>query len=134
MHFLNRLKYYLIGVGLGILLVLAIFKDRKLTNWTPENQVKKELTEKEMILPANLKCAFNCIGIQSIDSLKSFFETGDIDFHASDVSNHDERKYIIHFEDKNVETVVVKIFEEKYQVSSAVIPEMDCPCPDLLSE
>ena len=80
MDFLRRLKYYLIGVGLGILLVLAIFKDRKLTAWMPENQVKKEFAEKEILYPEELKCRLKCHGLMEKDELESLLVSGVVYF------------------------------------------------------
>ena len=38
MKFTKRLKYYLIGFGLGLFLVFFLFKDRS-WSWLPENRV-----------------------------------------------------------------------------------------------
>ena len=44
MNFLKRLKFYLIGFILGLILVYGIFKDRS-WDWLPENKIKKFLLE-----------------------------------------------------------------------------------------
>ena len=40
MNFLNRLKFYLIGFGLGVFFIYFLFNDRE-WDWLPENKVKK---------------------------------------------------------------------------------------------
>ncbi len=52
MNFLNRLKFYLIGFGLGLFLIYSLFKDRE-WDWLPENKVKKFILETP--LKINLK-------------------------------------------------------------------------------
>ena len=83
MNFLNRLKYYLIGVGLGILLVLAIFKDRNLTAWTPQNQVLKHL-DNVMIITEIASCQMYCLKIDPAE-VQSVISNGKVNFSDSDV-------------------------------------------------
>ena len=44
MNFLNRLKFFLIGISLGLFLVFSIFKERE-WSWLPENKIKKILLD-----------------------------------------------------------------------------------------
>ena len=131
MNFLNRLKYYLVGVGLGILMVMAIFKDRKLTNWTPQNQVRQEITEKEFIISEDKLCAFACGEIHSKDSVQSFIASGSVNFKKSNVKDHDARIYLFEFEDQIISEVQVLILTltESVEVLEVSLPNVDCDCP-----
>lgn len=128
MNFLNRLKYYLFGVGLGILLVMAIFKDRKLTSWTPHNQVMKEIKEKELLLSIEKKECFKCLGLTSEKEIKDFLISANINFGKSEVENHDERLYRLSFKDNVITNVVVLIKEESVEIASIQNEKSSCSC------
>ena len=91
--FVHRLKYYLIGVGLGILLVMAIFKDRNLTEWTPKNQVFKELNEKDLVIDDLNKCKFSCIEMNEELLIKEFISKGKVNFSASNTDDLDAKQF-----------------------------------------
>ena len=54
MNFLKRLKFYLIGFILGLILVYGIFKDRS-WDWLPENKIKKFLLDNPIKINYNKK-------------------------------------------------------------------------------
>ena len=128
MNFLNRLKFYLIGVGLGILVVLAIFKDRSLTSWTPKNQVLKEIAEGDVIIDDLVLCCINHYGIESKKDIDSLFANANVDFKNSDVTDHERRKYKLYFEEFPISSVSVIITEGNVYVDKMSAEENDCPC------
>ena len=127
MNFLNRLKFYLIGVGLGILMVLAIFKDRKLTSWTPKNQVLKEISEKEKVINDNVLCCLNHFGIQDKNEIDSLLSLAEIDFKKSDVQDHDNRKYLLNIEEFHGAVIQITLSEDSVFINEVSIKQ-DCPC------
>ncbi len=128
MNFLNRLKYYLIGVGLGILMVMAIFKDRKLTSWTPQNQILKEMTEKPIVLSEKAVCSFTCVGISGENEIDSILSTADVDFKSSNVEDHDAREYLLKIEDHSIDEIRIVVFPEEIELVSVHIQGTDCGC------
>lgn len=128
MNFLNRLKYYLIGVSLGILMVLAIFKDRKLTSWTPQNQVTGEIEEKNILVPDSLNCLFDCAGYVGTEQIKTFLITGNVDFSASDVENHKKKLYHLNYSDSKVTNVQLLFLPDHIEVMSVELTSDDCKC------
>ena len=129
MNFLNRLKYYLIGVFLGILMVLAIFKDRKLTSWTPQNQVKKEIEEKNLKIDSLVLCRFNCAGYEDMTSVKGLLISGSVDFSNSDVKNHEKRMYHLTFKDSDVLSSDLIFSKEVIEIKSVELTKTSCNCP-----
>ncbi len=128
MNFINRLKYYLIGVGLGILMVMAIFKDRNLRSWMPQFQVIKEISEKPLGISEEIMCRFECTGLSTENEIDSILATGDVDFKRSNVKAHDAREYIINIEDHAIEEIRIIIYSEKIVVVSVIVPNIDCHC------
>lgn len=128
MNFLNRLKYYLIGVGLGILMVMAIFKDRKLTSWTPQNQILKEMTEKPIDVSEKTLCFFECGGISGENEIDSILSIADVDFKLSNVEDHDAREYLLKIEDHSIDEIRIVIFPDTIEIVSINLPGTDCDC------
>lgn len=108
---------------------MAIFKDRKLTSWTPKNQVIKEIGEKSLKVSPEMKCLFECGGLKNELEIDSFFSTGGVDFKTSNVKNHDAREYVITFEDNPITKVIVVIFPENIEVKNINLENKDCSCP-----
>ena len=127
MGFLHRLKYYLIGVGIGILVVLAIFKDRKLTSWTPKNQVLKEIADKSLTTNELSACKLNCLRLE-LSELKRMIAEGDVEFSKSDVRGK-ARKYLIEIENRQINSVEVEMLEESVLLKNIDFDLVDCNCP-----
>ena len=72
-------------------MVLAIFKDRKFTSWTPKNKVLDEIQELPMHLDDRENCLLLCLDLD-VDSLKSIIGEGTVDFSGSNVENKERRQ------------------------------------------
>lgn len=86
--FYRRLRAYIIGIALGIVMVLVIFKDRAslFTAWTPGNRVKTEIRESRDSVSERASCQLLCLGLSSsalFDSLSS----ADVNFKESQTSS-----------------------------------------------
>jgi hypothetical protein len=126
--FLHRLKFYLIGVGLGILIVMAIFKDRKFTSWTPKNQIFKEIKENAMSMDESTNCIFTCIGLSHDTLIKQYISEGSINFGSSNVKDQKAREYLIEFDSGEVESLVIVLFSETTEILSIETKSEGCPC------
>jgi hypothetical protein len=78
--FLRRLVYYLIGFGMGMILVLFFFQNRG-CSWLPKNKVK-ETVLKKIILVQNPSW--------NITSMESFLSNYDIDFSQSSKDSNEK--------------------------------------------
>lgn len=85
MNFLKRFRSYLIGVGLGMLMVVVIFKDKAnlFTSWLPENRVLQELTDKKINTTPKTACILKCLGRTETELQKNFLSFGAVEFSNS---------------------------------------------------
>lgn len=129
MNFLKRLKFYLIGVGIGILMVMSIFKDRSFTSWTPKNQIKAAISNKPIDYNDWLDCKLNCLNIDTI-MLKNKILEGKINYNESDVEDQNNRTYIIELEDEGINKVSIYISRDTLKFKEIDVSYLDCDCDD----
>lgn len=110
-------------------MVMAIFKDRKLTSWTPQNQVIKEIDEKSVDVSEESRCYFECGGISTENEIDSILSMADVDFKMSNVKNHDAREYILVIENHPINEIRIVVYPKKIEVIKVNIPQIDCHCP-----
>jgi len=97
MKFINRLKYFLIGFGLGLIIVFFIFRDRK-WDWLPNNRVINFIIDH----PIHINDSSLLIINNNIN--KKIFSTiinGDVDFSNSDTKGI-IKTYLIKHEENNL--------------------------------
>ena len=100
MKFTQRLKYYLIGFGLGLFLVFLLFKDRT-WSWLPENRVLDFIVEHPILVDKNVYPSL----VDTIDLGKEVFNivlNGSVDFSRSNTSG-DIKLYHLHHNQKSIE-------------------------------
>ncbi len=101
MKFNKRLRVYLIGVGIGVLLSFIIFDGRG-CEWLPSNRVLDAIQNSKIVISERDNCIANCEGV-SADMIYKLIESGDVDFGESDVR---DRNYKLTYEDL---TLFIKI-------------------------
>jgi hypothetical protein len=79
--FLNRLKVYAIGFGIGLILVFFFFQNRG-CSWLPENRVKNSILDRVLVLSETEAAKFSANGI-SDSALILLLNDGDVDFKKS---------------------------------------------------
>lgn len=87
--FFRRLKIYLIGCGLGCIVVWATLfnKDHDRPSWLPEGRILEFLVEADITINNQLKCELECHKIP-VDFLKTdtvFWKNAEVDFDKSAV-------------------------------------------------
>jgi len=109
MKFLKRLRTYLIGVLLGVILVILFFKDRVsvLTSWLPANRVKIELVEANLTIDSLVKAQTACLNWTTEDWKRQFLNC-DVNFSDSEVQQQ-PRRYILEFENDTLLKLEVSI-------------------------
>lgn len=85
MGFWRRLRIYLIGFGLGLLIVYGIFGDRDLTKWTPERKILIAIDSSEVSISERALCQLNCHGFSERD-IPDLMRDADIDFSESNTA------------------------------------------------
>lgn len=122
MNFWKRLRLYLIGFGIGILVVIVIFNQRLslLTSWMPGQRVQDRLLLTEALYTDRSLCQLSCLGIDTAD-VRTAKELGDIRFRLSE-THSDPKVYVLD----------ASIKEDKYRFtfdaldSSSVLTNAEC--------
>jgi len=84
MTFWRRLRTYLIGVGLGLLIVYVFFNDRDLSGWTPQGRVLTAIDSSDVTISTRAMCQFKCYNISSENWRELQVETS-VNFSESNV-------------------------------------------------
>lgn len=82
MTFGRRLRTYIVGVGIGLLMVYVFFGDRDLTAWTPEGRVLRTIDSSEMILSDRAKCQLTCLNLTD-SSIYKIQDNAEVKFSES---------------------------------------------------
>lgn len=121
------MKYYLIGVGLGILMVLAIFKDRSFTSWTPKNKINAAIINTPIDNSDWLDCYLDCLDLDT-NSLKELIIKGSVDYSRSEVENQKDRTYMFEFDNEKLSTVRFNISGNLLYFIDFETKEIVCHC------
>ncbi len=124
MAFLKRLKFYLIGVGIGSLIVFGMFggRDDISCSYFPEARTLKNIGEKELAASEKANCQYACAGYDST-VIKDLLISGDVDFGKSETKKSSCNVYYISAESNGKN--VVAYFENCD--STATILKFDLP-------
>jgi hypothetical protein len=91
----RRIKLYMIGFGLGIILCLILFRGRDLTACTPGRRVTMLISKsKELTADSMLLCKMKCEGI-SLDDVRSAILQGEVDFGRSQPQKEPAHEYFV---------------------------------------
>ncbi|MAY84703.1 MAG: hypothetical protein CMP59_11265 [Flavobacteriales bacterium] len=82
MTFWRRFRLYLLGVGLGLLLVFIFFGQRDWTSWTPEGRVMMAIDSSAQSYSERAICQLKCLEVDS-SMLFSIQESASVDFSES---------------------------------------------------
>lgn len=95
MNFKQRFLRYLLGFGIGCLLVFIMFPSRDWLGWSPEKQIMQRIRESKTTLSPLAECKLNCFGMDwtQLQSARNF---GAIDFGKSDTKSMPRRYYLLH--------------------------------------
>ena len=110
MNFKDRLKYYLLGFGLGCVIVWAtLYRNNDRPSWLPEGRILEFLAKTDIIVSDDLKCKLNCNAIP-VDFLNAaFFKTAKVNFEESATQRKPCPEYKIISTLSNNQTITVYI-------------------------
>lgn len=80
--FLNRLKVYAIGFGIGLIFVFFFFQNRG-CSWLPDNRVKNSILDRVIVVPEAEASKLAAKGISSEDVI-GLLNDGKVNFRKSD--------------------------------------------------
>lgn len=97
MKFARRLRSFLIGVGLGCILVVFFFHDRLnlLTDWLPNERVLVRLQMTEAAYTPEAMCRLECLGLDTAD-VSLLKREGNVRFKLSDTRTEPKRYRVDH--------------------------------------
>lgn len=103
--FKTRIRYYLIGLSIGLIFVYFMFGNRG-CSWLPGNRVKNMIGEKEIIIGDSVLAVMNCLNLSNDDVYEVLKSDGNVEFSESIT---DERPKIYHIEgEKEGKIYIVK--------------------------
>lgn len=103
--FKTRIRYYLIGMSIGLIFVYFMFGNRS-CSWLPGNRVKNMIGEKEIIVGDSVLAVMNCLSLSNDDVYAVLKSSGNVEFSES-ITN--ERPKIYHIEgEKEGKIYIVK--------------------------
>lgn len=96
----RRLKLYLIGFGLGLIMCWLFFfrngKGRDMGGWTPNNRVTRFIEKVKVFeMDSSLICKLNCEGISVAELRKTIGDSGIVDFDKSQAQKEPCHEYDI---------------------------------------
>lgn len=109
----KRLKFYLLGVILGTIMVALMFQNRACT-WTPTNRIKKAISQKVIVFPDNQIQALEKIGINK-ENIFKYVVKADINFDASlkEIGTY-PRVYVFEKDGDPNKRVQFSLYEDSY--------------------
>jgi len=94
----RRIKLYLIGVGLGLILCLILFKGRTFDACSPTGRVTEQVSlMKTYAIDSVLLAKMATINL-SVDTLRVRLANGTVDFNRSQAQKEPCREYLIKFD------------------------------------
>ncbi len=63
MNFTQRLKRYLVGIFIGVLLSFFLFGNRNCNSWLPGERVRYMINEQPLRFTDEVRCLVNCYGL-----------------------------------------------------------------------
>ena len=131
MVFVKRLKYYLIGVGIGTLMVILMLgtRDDIQCSYFPNARVIKNISTKKIEFTEKAQCQFNCMGYTDV-TIDNLLKAGDVDFGKSETKNDSCNVYYV--TSKFNDAKVAAIFENCDSIATVLKFELpvtaSCDC------
>ena len=96
----RRIKLYLFGVGLGLLLSLALFKGKNFEGCSPQSRVSAQIGAiRKLDIDSTLLARMQQVELSS-DSLRTKLAGGKVDFDRSQAQKEPCREYLVKFSNK----------------------------------
>jgi len=123
MNFKQRLSRYLLGLGIGCLIVFMMFPNHDWLGWTPGKTVMKQIREVNFHISDVALCQMDCIGINK-DQIQLARNEGHINFDKSDVKGS---PLVYNLEYGNL-TMNIQLETDKATLKEVSAPANECNC------
>jgi hypothetical protein len=124
MNFKQRLLRYLIGVGIGCVIVYAMFPNRNWLGWTPGNTVFRTIAYFGMDLSDRARCQLAC-DQRIAAGITHAAVFGKVDFGKSETEEK-QKKYLITLGQTKMTVAITDTIVTLEQISR---PPVSCDCP-----
>lgn len=98
MSFFQRLRYYIIGFGIGIVISFVIFGQRG-CDWTPGNRVLKQIATSQVLISDSMRCVLLENKIEK-DAIFKLLEHGSVIFSESNPQGNPKRYVLTDADEK----------------------------------
>ena len=130
MTFWRRLRIYLVGVGLGLIIVYVFFNDRDLSGWTPQGRVLTTIDSSAATISERARCQLRCNNFE-VEDWRKIHSTASVNFSESSTQKKPCPVYQLNsvFEEKNYQ-LIWEVCEdaEKVELLSFVKEGKKCDC------
>jgi len=114
-RFRNRIKYYLVGFTIGLILMYMMFGNRG-CSWLPENRVKNMIAEKEILIGDSLLEIMNCAGVTNNDVYALLNDGGEVDFSKSLTHEYPKKYYLYGSKNEKDLSIIYSLFDTLVEV------------------
>lgn len=108
----NRIKYYLIGLSLGVIVVYFMFGNRGCA-WLPGNRVKNMIGEKEIIAGDSILQALKCYDLNNDDIYALLKSEGNVEFTLSSTDTYPKVYYIKGEKENEMYWINFSLYDDK---------------------
>ncbi|MFN3917203.1 MAG: hypothetical protein ACK4K0_05630 [Flavobacteriales bacterium] len=130
MTFARRFRYYLIGVGIGFILVFFIFRGKGFS-WLPGNRVLISLQESILYTTPYQDCLMNCYSITK-QEVFDLLENGNVNFKKSN-TREEFKEYLLENDRFSISFIRLNDTVARLnQVQGSI--RKDCDCPESISQ
>jgi hypothetical protein len=124
MTFSQRFTRYLLGVGIGLIVVYFMFPKYDWLGWLPQKQVMQSIREAEFYLSGSAQCKMECLGIGN-EQIQLARNEGRVEFSESDVKRTPK---LYHLEYGNLD-FKVELTDSTATLIDILSAEKTCSCP-----
>lgn len=114
-RFRNRIKYYLVGFTIGLILMYMMFGNRG-CSWLPENRVKNMLAEKEILIGDSLLEIMTCADVNNNDIYALLNDEGEVDFSKSLTHEYPKKYWLYGYKSEKDLSIVYALYDTLVEV------------------
>ena len=127
MTFGQRLIRYLLGFGIGMLLVLFMFPEHDWLGWTPNKQVMQQIRESRFEINDHGRCMLACTS-SDIEAVQNLRSDGNVDFSRSNV-RIEPKRYFVKNDHYAMEVLVSDSLVVLDNIFTMPLNDAACSCP-----
>lgn len=129
MNLFKRFRSYFIGFGLGIIMVMFIFRDKAnlFTSWLPENRVLIDLYQADLKTTPKAACQLVCVGKDLNQIKEGFKDSTTVEFSQSK-THQMPREYCLMQQINGEPTCLIVALQDSTATINEVRPGVGVKC------